>query len=280
MIASPAEDTILYVQPCLSHGVSSAGDLWEFLFEKSSGDAAFSNSAAVDQPVDLPTDFNPTRHLCKSNPSEGMRRLQSDSSVDEQTIVDLIERAQRYSDPDAFADLYTLFARLIFQFLYRHLGNVESAEEITSQVFLRLIEKITLYRIAPDNNVSNFTAWLKRVAYNLMVDMLRAHKRTRYTALEHAEEIPADFSSSTIDEEIAFEEILQELKSLNDLQHDVIVLRFLEDLTIAETAQIMQKTEGAVKALQHRALESLRRQLTRRDRHDLRKYPKSMYRSA
>ncbi|MCC6166267.1 MAG: sigma-70 family RNA polymerase sigma factor [Caldilineaceae bacterium] len=280
MIASPAAESILVRQPCPARGVASAGDLWGFLSEKLSADAEPEKAASADRPVDLPTDLNPTHHLCKSRISEGMRRLQSGSSVDEQTIVDLIERAQRYSDPEAFAGLYELFTQLIFQYLCARFGSVESAEEITSQVFLRLIEKITLYRIAPDNNVSNFTAWLKRVATNLMVDMLRARKRARFTALEHAEDVPADFSSSTIDEGIAFEEILQELKSLNDLQHDVIVLRFLEDLTIAETAQIMQKTEGAVKALQHRALESLRRQLTRRDRHDLRKYPRSLYRSA
>lgn len=208
-----------------------------------------------------------------------MRRFQSSNFVDEQTLVDLIERAQRDSDASAFEGLYLLFANRIFQFLYTRLGNVEFSEEITSQVFVRLIEKIYLYRIIPENNSGNFTRWLKQVAYNLMVDALRAHKRTRHTALEFVEGVPSEFSSNAIDEEIAFEEILQELKSLNDLQHDVIVLRFLEDLTIAETAQIMQKTEGAVKALQHRALESLRRQLTRRDIHDLRKHPRSLYRS-
>jgi RNA polymerase sigma-70 factor (ECF subfamily) len=209
-----------------------------------------------------------------------MRRFQSSSSVDEQTLVDLIERAQRDGDPSAFEGLYLLFAQRIFQFLYVRLGNVESCEEITSQVFLRLIEKIHLYRNAPANNVSNFTAWLKQIANNLMVDTLRARKRAKFTALEHAEGLSVESSSSAIDEELAIDEILQELKSLNDLQHDVIVLRFLEDLSIAETAQIMQKTEGAVKALQHRALESLRRQLTRRDHHDLRNHPRSVYRSS
>ncbi len=240
-----------------------------------------SDATAVNRPASLTA--HRVRNTTEQNPAsfgpstlEGMRRFQSSSSVDEQTLVDLIERAQHDSEPSAFEGLYLLFANRIFQFLYSQLENVESAEEITSQVFVRLIEKIHLYRIAPVNNVSNFMALLKQIAYNLMVDTLRAHKRVRYTELEVAEEIPAE---SRLDEELAFGEVLQELKSLNDLQHDVIVLRFLEDLSIAETAEIMQKTEGAVKALQHRALESLRRQLTRRDTHDLRKHPRSLYRS-
>ena len=183
--------------------------------------------------------------------------------VDEGTLIDLIERAQSHSDPDAFEGLYVLFANRVFRYLWVRLKHRETAEEITSRVFVRLIEKIDLYKIGPANNVTIFSAWLYRIAHNLMVDVLRARKRANHASLVHAEQIEVRSVSSIVVQGLEIEDVLQKLRDLNDSQQDVIILRFFEGLSIAETAQIMQKSEGAVKALQHRALENLRRQLIR-----------------
>lgn len=190
-----------------------------------------------------------------------MHQFQSSVSLGEDTLVDLLKRAQQDSDPSAFEGLYVLFANRIFRSALIRVGDRELAEEITHQVFVRLIEKIGLYRIAPANNVPNFIAWLNKVARNLTTDTLRTGKRAQYTVLDDAISIPVNSSNGAIDEEMEFDEVLQTLQTLSDDQYEVITLRFLEDLSIAEAAQVMQRSEGAIKALQHRALENLRRQL-------------------
>jgi RNA polymerase sigma-70 factor (ECF subfamily) len=190
-----------------------------------------------------------------------MTEIRRGDPVDEEILVGLIERAQRYSDPAAFDGLYLLFADRVFRYLLARLGDAEVAEEIAAQVFVRLIEKIEMYRIGPKDNAAIFSAWLYRMAYNKMVDVLRARKRSNQVPLEQAEHVSAVVMIEAVDERLDFETILQKLQFLNDQQREVIVLRFVEDLSIAETAHVMQKSEGAVKALQHRALESLRRYL-------------------
>ncbi|MEX1019112.1 MAG: sigma-70 family RNA polymerase sigma factor [Litorilinea sp.] len=190
-----------------------------------------------------------------------MIEIQRGGPVDEQTLVCLLQQAQEYADPQAFDGLYLLFADRVFRYLLARLGDAEAADEVTSQVFLRLIEKIDMYRVAPKDNHAIFSAWLYRMAYNKMVDVLRAQKRANWVDLDHAEHVAAGDVLEFVDVRVEFEAVMQKMELLNDQQREVLVLRFVEDLSIAETAQVMQKSEGAVKALQHRALESLRRHL-------------------
>lgn len=190
-----------------------------------------------------------------------MAEIQRGDPVEETTLVELLQRAQHDGDHVAFDGLYLLFADRVYRFLLARVGDVELAEEATSQVFLRLIEKIRLYRIGPQDNVAIFSAWLYRMAYNKMVDLVRANRRTHLVDLDHANHVIENGLLDSVDARLDFETVLRKLQLLNDQQREVIVLRFVEDYSIAETAQIMQKSEGAVKALQHRALESLRRYL-------------------
>jgi RNA polymerase sigma-70 factor, ECF subfamily len=190
-----------------------------------------------------------------------MLDIQRGDPVDEQTLVCLLQLAQDHADPRAFDGLYLLFADRVFRFLLARLGDAEAADEVTSLVFLRLIEKIDMYRVAPKDNAAIFSAWLYRLAYNKMVDVLRAQKRANLVDLEHAEHISSGDVLEWVDVKVEFESVMQKMELLNEQQREVLVLRFVEDLSIAETAHLMQKSEGAVKALQHRALESLRRHL-------------------
>lgn len=185
--------------------------------------------------------------------------LQRNAPLHEETLVDLLQRAQR-GDPTAFDGLYLLYADRVFRYLMVRTGATELAEEVTAQVFLRLLQKIDLYRIAPQDNVAIFSAWLYRLSHNRLVDLLRKQKRSQSVSLDAVQTIE-DRSPllQTIEERIDFEGIVSKLILLNEQQRAVLVLRFIEDYSIAETAEIMQKNEGAVKALQHRALENLRR---------------------
>jgi RNA polymerase sigma-70 factor (ECF subfamily) len=190
-----------------------------------------------------------------------MAQIQRGDPVEETTLVKLLQLAQDTCDPAAFDGLYLLFADRVFRYLLARIGDPDLAEDIAAQVFLRLIEKITIYRIGPRDNVAIFSAWLYRLAHNKMVDVLRSHKRSQESPLEHAAYVVSGDTMEAVEDHLDFQQILQTLRVLNDQQREVIVLRFVEELSIAETAQIMQKSEGAVKALQHRALETLRRHL-------------------
>lgn len=191
-----------------------------------------------------------------------MDEIQRGDLIDEVILVDLLSRAQQTTDPAAFDGLYLLYADRIFRFLLARLGNTEAAEEVTSQVFLRLLEKIGQYQIAPKDNAAIFSAWLYRLAYNKMVDILRRQKHIRHVSIKYAETIPHSHSmSESVEDRLDFEKILEKVQLLNEQQRQVIWLRFIEGLSITETAQIMEKSEGAIKALQHRSLESLRRYL-------------------
>lgn len=190
-----------------------------------------------------------------------MAEIQRGDPVEETVLVDLLRRAQETHDPAAFDGLYLLFADRVYRYLLARIGDPDLAEDIASQSFLRLIEKIGIYRIGPRDNAAIFSAWFYRLAHNKMVDVLRSRKRAQEAPLELAYQVGDGRVIDVVEERLDFERILATLQHLNEQQREVILLRFVEDLSIAETAIMMQKSEGAVKALQHRALESLRRHL-------------------
>jgi len=180
-------------------------------------------------------------------------------TIEEPILVDLLQRAQEWCDPDAFDGLYLLYADRIFRYLLARLGDPLMAEEVTSQVFLHLIQKIGLYRVAPKDNVAIFSAWFYRLAYNKMIDIKRKQRRNQTLPIEYAEQVAGDqHVLDQVIKRLSIEEVLQKLHVLSAQQREVILLRFVEGYNIAETAAIMDKSEGAVKALQHRALDNLR----------------------
>lgn len=199
-----------------------------------------------------------------------MAQVRRGDLIDEDILVDLLQRAQKYSDPDAFDGLYLLYADRVFRFLVARLEDSEFAEEVTAQVFLRLIEKIDRFQIAPKDNAAIFSAWLYRLAYNRMVDNLRKRQRARLVSLEQVDRAGNRWESmENIESRIDFEQMLHHLQHLNDQQREVLLLRFIEGLNIAQTAETMAKSEGAIKALQHRALENLRRYIPNPELHEV-----------
>jgi len=188
-----------------------------------------------------------------------MDEIQRDAPIDEEILVGLIENAQSTGDPTAFDGLYLLFADRVFRYLLSRLSDADLAEEMTAQIFLQLIEKIDRYRIAPKDNATIFSAWLYRLSHNKMIDILRKLKRNSHVGIEHAESVAEQHSViNAVEEQLDFEHLLSKLQMLNEQQRQVIVLRFLDGYSIAETAKILEKSEGAIKALQHRSLENLR----------------------
>jgi RNA polymerase sigma-70 factor (ECF subfamily) len=171
----------------------------------------------------------------------------------------VVRRAQA-GDRAALEELYLAHFDRIYSYLQLSVGNRHDAEDLTNQTFIRMLERIDrfVWRQVP------FSAWLFRIAHNLAMDHFRAGRRWQ------PEGEPPE-SSEWVEpsaEEAALVAIGQEsmfalIERLSHDQQQVLTLKFAFDFSNAEVAAILGKTEGAIKSLQHRALASLERQLTR-----------------
>src|SRR5438270_5240260 len=163
-------------------------------------------------------------------------------------------------DREALEELYLLHFDRIYSYLHMSVGNRHDAEDLTTQVFVKMLESIGKFRwrSAP------FSAWLFRIAHNLAMDHFRANKRW-----QPEEEVPEpDPGEGSSAEQEAFESIgrqsmLELIQKLSREQQQVLTLKFVFNFSNGDAATILGKTEGAIKSLQHRALASLQRQLER-----------------
>jgi RNA polymerase sigma-70 factor (ECF subfamily) len=174
----------------------------------------------------------------------------------------LVDRAQQ-GDREALEELYLLHFDRIYSYLHMSVGNRYDAEDLTTQTFLKMLESIGRFRwqSAP------FSAWLFRIAHNLAMDHFRASRR--WQPEEEVPEPPGSEEASAEEQAmhaIGRESMLDLIDKLSPEQQQVLTLKFVFNFPNAEVATILGKTEGAIKSLQHRALVSLHKQLTRRPR--------------
>jgi RNA polymerase sigma-70 factor, ECF subfamily len=174
-------------------------------------------------------------------------------------VHELVERAQ-HGQRDALEELYLLHFDRIYSYLHLSVGNRHDAEDLTTQTFLRMLEAIGRFRWRE----VPFSAWLFRIAHNLAMDHFRANRRVQ--SEENVPEPPGSEESSAEDQ--AFDSMgragmLEMMERLSSEQRQVLTLKFLYGFANAEVAAILGKSEGAVKSLQHRALGSLQKHVTR-----------------
>src|SRR5438552_14515337 len=169
----------------------------------------------------------------------------------------LVELGQQ-GDRSALEELYLLHFDRVYSYLHMSVGNRHDAEDLTTQTFLKMLESIKRFRwqSAP------FSAWLFRIAHNLAMDHFRATRRW-----QPEEEVPEPSEAESSAEEAALQSIgrksmLQLIENLSDEQQQVLTLKFVFNFSNGEAATILDKTEGAVKSLQHRALASLHKQIS------------------
>ena len=168
----------------------------------------------------------------------------------------VLERARTY-DAQALAEIYDRYAGPIYGYLYRVIGNATHAEDLTGEVFLRLLQAIRTSRAPRDN----LEGWLYRVAHNLAMDLFRRQKKR--PAVPLAEELVAQDArpSDLVEDRQAKQQLRARIQRLSSDQQRVVLLRFAQELPLAEVARLMDKSEGAIKILQHRALNRLRKLL-------------------
>ena len=173
-------------------------------------------------------------------------------------------RWQRTRAPDkgSLAAIYDDCHQPIYCYVYRLVGDVETARDLVADVFQRLLQAVQ-NGSGPDRNPK---AWLYRTAHNLVVDYYRRQEHRRHLLLDEELVMAGDDPVGIAERRISAAQVRAALHRLTPDQQQVIALKFLEGLSSQEVADVLEKPVGAVKALQHRALSALRRQLAAEDK--------------
>ncbi|MGV9944009.1 ECF subfamily RNA polymerase sigma factor, BldN family [Streptomyces sp. NPDC003401] len=184
------------------------------------------------------------------------RRPAADS--DSARMMDLVERAQA-GEADAFGRLYDQYSDTVYRYIYYRVGSKATAEDLTSETFLRALRRIGTFTWQG----RDFGAWLVTIARNLVADHFKSSRfRLEVTTGEmlDANEVARSPEDSVL-ESLSNAALLNAVRRLNPQQQECVTLRFLQGLSVAETARVMGKNEGAIKTLQYRAVRTLARLL-------------------
>jgi RNA polymerase sigma-70 factor, ECF subfamily len=174
----------------------------------------------------------------------------------------LVERAQA-GEAEAFGLIYDRYVDTVFRFVYFRVGNRQLAEDLTSDTFLRALKRIGSFTWQG----RDLGAWLVTIARNLVADHFKSGRyRLEVTTgdvldADREDRGPEGSPENAVVDHVTNVALLTAVKQLNPEQQECIVLRFLQGFSVAETAQAMGKNEGAIKALQYRAVRALARLL-------------------
>ncbi|HEX9774626.1 MAG TPA: sigma-70 family RNA polymerase sigma factor [Actinomycetota bacterium] len=181
----------------------------------------------------------------------------SSERVGEDEVIDLVDRA-REGSAEAFAELYDRYVDRVYRFiLYRVSADTALAEDLTSEVFVRALRKIKGFTWQG----RDVGAWFVTIARNLVLDHFKSGRfRLEVVAPEAPEGAAGDRVVDPEDQALARvsqQDLYRAIQRLGNEQQEVIYWRFLQGYSVAETAAAMDKTDGAIKALQYRAVKAL-----------------------
>jgi RNA polymerase sigma factor (sigma-70 family) len=186
----------------------------------------------------------------------GPEITQEDTNLETENLV-----TQAISgDVEAFGELYTNHVTKIYRYIYYNVHDKEHAEDITQEVFLKAWKAIGSCR----GKEKTFSSWLYRIAHNLIIDKLRKSQKQP----SREAELPEDIRDTSDRMEISLEQrdLLKVIDVLPPNQRQVIVMKFIEEMDNREIAETMGKSTGAIRILQMRALETLRKTLGKEQR--------------
>ena len=181
-----------------------------------------------------------------------------ESEAERRRLIALVELA-RSGDAEAFGQLYDHYHRSVYRFLYYRTRSTTLAEDLTSDTFVRALRAMGGFRWQG----KDFGAWLMTIARNLCADHFKAGR----TRLEVTTEDMGRHDGATEGPEqevlagLTHEVLLHGLRQLSDEQRDCLIMRFLQGLSLAETAEVLGRSEGAVKQLQLRGVRNLAKQM-------------------
>jgi RNA polymerase sigma-70 factor, ECF subfamily len=218
-------------------GVSGAGTLVP-------GPSASTETVSPDSAPDTAPDTEP------------LAAPEGDTAV----AIALVQRAQA-GDAEAFGELYDRYVDLVYRYVYYRVSSAQLAEDLTSETFLRALRRISSFTWQG----RDVGAWFVTIARNLIADHYKSGRyRLELTTDDVSESgaaLVTEGPEGAVLEAMQNKVLLEAVKQLGPEQQECIVLRFLQGLSVAETAQAMGKNEGAIKALQYRAIRTLGRLL-------------------
>lgn len=216
--------------------------------------------------------LSPTRYNPKGEPTSYGSRITDTTrparpATDDPAakVWDLVERAQ-LGEAEAFGQIYDHYVATVYRFIHFRIGNRQVAEDLTADTFLKALRNIG--RLVWQGRDPG--AWIITIARNLVADHFKSGRYRLEVTVDTVNDDDLRASArhrtdtgpeSTAIEHITNLELRDAVKTLEPDQQDCIVLRFFMGFTVSETAQAMGKTEGAVKALQYRAVRTLGRTL-------------------
>jgi RNA polymerase sigma-70 factor (ECF subfamily) len=178
-----------------------------------------------------------------------------DTGSDEQLIDEQFLVEQAKLDKEAFGELYARYVDKIYSYVYYRTGNNQDAEDLTARVFFRAIQHIGNYQ---DQGVP-FSAWLYRIAHNLLANWYRDQSRRQMLSLDsiaqwHVEDSP-ELATELLEDQ---EGLLAAIQRLPADRQELLILKYVDRMSNSDIGEIMGRSEGAVKSLYHRTLLSLR----------------------
>lgn len=189
-----------------------------------------------------------------TEPAEDPKDAAATPDPDHAEAWELVAAAQG-GDSEAFGQLYDRYVTTVYRFIYYRLGDRAQAEDLTSETFVRALRR--LHSVSYQGR--DLAAWFVTIARNLVLDHV---KSARYRMEITTDEL-LDAGESTDNPEAAVitsltnARLVDAIRDLSAEQRECIVLRFFQGFSVAETAEVMDKNEGAVKAMQHRAVRRL-----------------------
>lgn len=174
---------------------------------------------------------------------------------------ELVRQAQE--EREAFSALYEKYLRKVYTYVYYRVGSVEDAEDITESVFLHALLHLNRYQ---DRGIP-FSAWLLRIAHNLVANWHRDSGRRRSLGLDQAEALrdTSPAPEEVVETEEEMRALREALRALPAERQQALILRYAEGMKHKEIGEVMGKSAGAVKVLIHRSLASLNRSLSRKE---------------
>lgn len=166
-----------------------------------------------------------------------------------------VTQAQKGS-PEAASAIYENFHQRIFRYMVYRIGDEQAAEDLTGDVFFKMLRALPGFQVRS----AGFTSWLFQIARNMAID--HARKTTAHPSAQLTEnQLAGENTLVDVEQRLTSQRLKTVLQQLSEEQRDVIILRFVEDLPIAETAAVLHRSPDSIKGLQRRALQNLRQLL-------------------
>ena len=195
------------------------------------------------------------------------RKLKTKSILANNSEKTLFLKLKKHKDRQAFIEVYDLYLEPIYRFVYFKVGDKAQAEDLTSQVFLKCWSCIQDGKIT---DYQTIRAFLYKVARNTVIDYYRQNRVELSLDDENALDVE-DRSQGQVDKldiELTMDMVKEQLLQLKDEYREALILKFINELSISEIADILGKTKGNVRVLLHRATEALKNLVTKQEKHE------------